>query len=180
MAKLNRLIKGQDLHFDTHQAGDGQSVNWPALHMEKRLHGGRGKLKFPLLGGFLPSKPKRMSDDDYFSILKEVTKALKKNDRLVRELADTVIGELNRWSSGDATVAAAIEASNKIAKYFDLGDSFEEVVSEKLGVLSLVKTIHKDEKDKLLYEILQSKKSVVVQAARGPVLPGTPESLRRK
>jgi hypothetical protein len=35
MAKLNRLMKGQDLAFDTHQAGDRQSVNWLALHMEK-------------------------------------------------------------------------------------------------------------------------------------------------
>jgi hypothetical protein len=180
MAKLNRLIKGQDLHFDTHQAGDGQSVNWPALHMEKRLHGGSAKLKFPLLGGFLPSKRKRMSDDDYFSILKEVTKPLKKNDPLVRELADTLIGELNRWSSGDATVGAAIEASNKIAKYFDLSESFDEVVVERLGVLSSVKTMHRDEKDKLLCEILQSEKSVVVQTARTPVLPATRESLKRK
>jgi hypothetical protein len=180
MAKLNRLIKGQDLAFDTHQAGDGQSVHWPALHMEKRLHGGRGKLKFPLVGGFLPSKPKRMSDDDYFSILKEVTKALKKNDRLVRELVDTVIGELNRWSNGDATVGTAIEAANKIAKYFALGESLDQVVAERLGVISSVKTIHRDEKDKLLYEVIQSKKSVVVQAARGSVLSATRETLKRK
>lgn len=171
MAKLNRLIKGQDLAFDTHQAGDGQSANWSALHMEKRLHGGRGKLRFPLVGGFTPSKPKRMSDDDYYSILKEVTKALRKNDRLVRDLVDTVIGELNRWSSGDATVGTAIEAANKIAKYFDLGESLDQVIAEKLGVITSLKTLHKDDKDKLLYEILQSDRNIIVQTARGlPVL----------
>jgi hypothetical protein len=171
MTKLNRLIKGQDLAFDTHQAGDGQCANWPALHMEKRLHGGRGKLRFPLVGGFTPSKPKRMSDDDYFSILKEVTKALRKNDHLVRDFVDTVIGELNRWSSGEATVGTAIEAANKIAKYFDLGESLDQVVSQKLGVISSLKTLHKDEKDKLLYEIFQSDKNVIVQAARGLPVP---------
>lgn len=180
MAKLNRLIKGQDLKFDTHQAGDAQSVNWPALHMEKQLHGGRGKIKFPLLGGFLPSKPKRMSDDDYFSILKEVAKALKKNDRLVHALVDTVLGELNRWSSGDATIGNAIEAANKIAKYFNLGESLDHVVSEKLGVIASIKTLHRDEKDKLLYEIFQSDKSVVVQAARSLALPATRATTRRK
>ena len=112
-----------------------------------------------------------MSDDDYFSILKEVTKALRRNDRLVRDLVDTVIGELNRWSSGEATVGTAIEAANKIAKYFDLGESLDQVVAEKLGAITSLKTLHKDEKDKLLYEIFQSDKKVIVQAARGLPVP---------
>jgi hypothetical protein len=112
-----------------------------------------------------------MSDDDYFSILKEVTKALRRNDRLVRDLVDTVIGELNRWSSGEATVGTAIKATNKIAKYFDLGESLDQVVAEKLGVITSLKTLHKDGKDKLLYEIFQSDKKVIVQAARGLPVP---------
>lgn len=171
MAKLNRLIKGQDVVFDTHQAGDGQNINLSALHMEKRLHGGRGKLRFPLLGGSNPSKPEKMSKADYNSIIQEVTRALKKNDRLVRELAETVIDELNRWGSGQATVGNAVEAANKIAGYFALGESFEKSVAKKLGGISSVKTLHKDAKDRLLYEVIQSATEVVVQTARSMELP---------
>jgi hypothetical protein len=53
--ELRQLIKGQNVTFDTHQAGDSQNVHVKHLHLEKRLHGGRGKARFPLFGDIKPS-----------------------------------------------------------------------------------------------------------------------------
>jgi hypothetical protein len=48
MATLKRLINGQDIAFDTHQAGT-QHIRHRDLHLEKRLHSG-GKIRYPMFG----------------------------------------------------------------------------------------------------------------------------------
>lgn len=169
MAKLNRLIKGQDLVFDTHQAGDSQSVNWKDLHMEKRLHGKRGKLKFPLLGGQEPTKPKNMNNEDYKSTIREVKKALKKNPQLVADLAETITDEMRRFIAQEVTIDQAREAANKIASAFDLDEYFIETVESKLENLIKYSSYHLDNKDGLAYQVSISGKTTEVSAARLPI-----------
>jgi hypothetical protein len=166
MAKLNRLIKGQDLAFDTHQAGDGQPVNWKDLHMEKRLHGGRGKLRFPLFGGQNPKKPRNMNSEDYESTIREVKAALKKNADLVEKLSETITEKMKKFSSQDVTAEQVREAANKIASAFDLDESFIENVVSKFGRLTEYSSYHLDKKDFLLYQVSISSKATEVKAAR--------------
>ena len=166
MAKLNRLIKGQDLAFDTHQAGDGQPVNWKDLHMEKRLHGNRGKLKFPLFGGQKPSKPKNMSNVDYNNTISEVRKELKKNPSRVKELADTISSQVKKFVSKEVTLEHAVEAADKIAEAFDLDKTFNKSVVSKFGNIMKLSSYHIDRKDGLMYMISQTEKKTVVETAR--------------
>jgi len=35
--------------LSTHQAGDGQNVNWRNVHLEKQLHNGGGKVRLPAI-----------------------------------------------------------------------------------------------------------------------------------
>lgn len=166
MAKLNRLIKGQDVAFDTHQAGDGQSIHWQDLHLEKRLHGRRGKLKFPLFGGQQPSKPRNMSNDDYKAIVSEVKKALKGNNDLVSDLAETIVDVIKRFSNNSATLEHAIEAANKLAESFNLGKRFSDEIHTRFGSISNYTSLHIDPRDHLIYEISQSKEGVTIETPK--------------
>ena len=129
MAKLGGLINGQDVAFDTHQAGDGQSTNWEKLHLEKRLHNKRGKARFPLLGKEQPSKS-GMDQREFSRVTREVKKVLKKNEDLVIDLAKIIVEQLQRFSSGEATIEDARAAAKKIANVFDLDEEFLRVVEE--------------------------------------------------
>lgn len=166
MTKLNRLIKGQDLAFDTHQAGDGQPINWRDLHMEKRLHGGRGKLKFPLFGGQEPSKPQKMSKEDYQSTISEVRRVLRKNSSLVSNLAETITDQIKKFSSQNVTIEQAEEAANKIAATFGLDNYFVEDVVSKFRISNKYSNYYIDKSDNLLYQVSISRKEVEVSAAR--------------
>ncbi|MGF1873728.1 hypothetical protein L4D77_00085 [Photobacterium frigidiphilum] len=119
MANLKRLISGQNISFDTHQAGDGQNVNWRNVHLEKSVHGERGKAKFPLLSNELPSN-KGMNQKVYARVTKEVKRELKRNGQLVDDLVDTVADVIKRFSQGTATVSDGLIAAEKLAGYFDL------------------------------------------------------------
>lgn len=166
MAKLRGLINGQDVAFDTHQAGDAQNVNWSALHLEKRLHGGRGKARYPLFGNEKESSS-GMNQDDFERITREVKKALKKNEQLLKDLAKTIVVELERFSNGEATSKDAREAARNISGYFDLDPNFLRVVEEYSNKhLSSITTIHFNPIEKTLHEIHQTKGEVVIQKPR--------------
>lgn len=166
MAKLSDLINGQDVAFDTHQAGDGQKTNWKKVHLEKRLHDSKGKARFPLLGNDLPSNS-GMNDKNFSRVTAEVKKSLKKNKGLLKELAATIVAELKRFSSGEATLEHAREAAKKFAGYFDLDIDFRDLVDEYAdGHLTSVTTIHYNPEKKMLHEIHQSKDQIVIRKVR--------------
>lgn len=162
--KLARLIDGQDLAFDTHQSGDGQAVHWEDIHMEKRMHGKRGKARFPLAGHAEPSKSSTMSDSTFRKISKEVRSVLKKNRELVRDLASTIALELFRFSSGKASEKDARKAAKKLAGYFDLDTEFEQLVVDYTNkqILAAVTTIHRSPSGQP-YKIIQSATKVEVR-----------------
>ena len=165
MAKqLRILIKEQDVAFDTHQAGDGQSVNWEKLHLEKRLHKG-GKARFPLFGNEKPSSS-GMNEDDFSRVKKEVRKALE-NQKIFEALAKRIVDELDRFRNGNATHENAREAAQKIAGYFDLDKNFLRIVEEYADnkLLSFT-TIHFNPNELTLHEIHQSGKEIAIQKPR--------------
>src|SRR5262245_57223446 len=120
MAKLARLIRGQDVAFDTHQRGDGQEVKWQELHLEKRLHHRGWKIRFPLFGKRVPSSSEGMPGKQYEKVLAEVRRELDKNPDLVQQLAETLAQQMQRFRGPDLAIETVIEGARKIAAYFDL------------------------------------------------------------
>ncbi len=160
MGKLNGLINGQDVAFDTHQSGDGQETNWENVHLEKRLHGKRGKARYPLLGDEEPSNS-GMNDRDFSRVTREVKRELKKNSNLLNELAETIVNELERFSNGTATIRHAREAAQKVSDYFDLMPEFlEKVERTAQNKLTSYTSIYKNQKLKTLHAVFISKEKI--------------------
>ncbi len=165
MGKLGGLINGQNIAFDTHQAGDGQKVNWRDVHLEKRLHSNKGKARFPLLGNEKPSSS-GMNDDDFQHVKKEVKKAFNKRKPLLRDLANMVVSELKRFSSGKATQEDAKQAAKKLAEYFDLNTDFLKIIKEYADAdneLTSFATIHFNPATQTRHEIRQSKNEISIE-----------------
>lgn len=164
MAKLNRLIQGQDVTFDTHQAGDGQEINWRSLHLEKRLHKG-GKIRFHLFGEGETTHGDRISEKDLGRVVREVRDTLNKNEKLARQLAETIVEQVKRFRSGDVTARDAMEAARNIARAFDLGEPFlslaEIVVTDSR--IARFSTIHPGKRPGSVIEIVQDAERVSVQ-----------------
>ena len=123
---MKRLIKNQNIKFDTHQAGDGQEVNLNGLHLEKILHNPKGtKLKFHFFNGASIEKQNTNVPTSLLNkIQKEVSKALKNNKKLQNELGHKIINTLNRYRKNGINEKEAIEAAKNIASYFNLDEHF--------------------------------------------------------
>lgn len=164
MANLKRLIKGQDISFDTHQAGDGQGVKWRDVHLEKSVHGERGKAKFPLLSNERPSS-KGMDPKVYASVTKEVKRELSKNKRLTKDLVKTVANVIERFSQGTATEDDGLIAAKKLSGYFDLDEKAVSVLPSLLGKPDNMtfSTIHYKNDVHEYVEIMQSAEKVAIR-----------------
>lgn len=166
MANLKKLIHGQDVRFDTHQAGDAQPTNWHHVHLEKVLHEG-GKIRFPMAGDFQPSWSSRVNDIQYERVKREVARELERNPALVQALAETVVNILNRFSSGTATIENAQEAAKKFAEYFGLDENFERTVEDFMGNrLQEFISYHRNPDDIFLEEIRFTPKRVEIRKSR--------------
>lgn len=166
MAKLGRLIQGQDVAFDTHQSGDGQSIHWKELHLEKRLHKG-GKIRFPFFGDRNPSSSERVSEKDYQRVVKEVSRTLNRNPELRSTLAETVVSQIDRFRGGVVTIEDAREAANKIASIFDLGDDFiGHAVIHANNRIAEFSTLHPGKQPGTVVEIVQSRSSIQIKKPR--------------
>jgi hypothetical protein len=167
MATLKRLIEGQNVTFDTHQAGDGQQTNWHGVHLEKKLHDGGGKIRFPLIGGFEPSWSSRISRNQYEGVRREVQRELRKNQKLVNDLVETVVDVLTRYSSGEATVESSMQSARKLAEYFGLGEQFEKAVGEYMeNRLTSLTTYYINPGKRELQEIRFSSEKVEIRRSR--------------
>lgn len=132
MAALARLIQGQDIAFDTHQAGDRQSVRLRDLHLEKRLHAG-GKIRYPMFGDGRPTASTSVNETTSARVIREVSRSLRKNPRRTNQLARVIADVLSRFSNGTATIEVAREAARNIAGHFGLSQEFEESVVTFFG-----------------------------------------------
>lgn len=164
MAKLSRLIKGQNIAFDTHQQGDAQQTRWKNIHLEKRLHEG-GKIRFPLYNG-KPRRTPKVNEKTYQRVIKEVSNTLKRDSNLTDILAHTIADQLHRFSSGAATIAHAQEAAQNIASYFDLDKEFEVAVARYAGKKLIEYTSHhRSRDDGRMIEIKQSSIEISLRSA---------------
>jgi hypothetical protein len=163
MAKLSRLINGQKLRFDTHQAGDRQPMRLPDLHMDKLPDKG-GKIRFDFFGTAEPVVT-GMSDERARRVIGEVRRALGKNPQLRDELAQTIVKQLQRFKNGSVSLADARAAARNIAKAFDLSEDFvtEVVRYNELGYVERARSLHLGHRPGSVYEIVQSQDGVLVQ-----------------
>ncbi len=167
MPTLKRLIQGQDIAFDTHQAGDSQAANWQALHLEKRLHAGGKKVRYPFFDPGKPSSSKRMNEDELRQITNEVSRALRKDPSLTKNLGQVVVDSLQKFSDGIATTEDGKSAAKKLAGYFGLGEDFLRVVEDYAdGRLKSLKTLHIEQEERTLHEIYQSSDTLEIRKAR--------------
>jgi hypothetical protein len=164
MGILGSLINGQDVTFDTHQAGDGQPTRWHNVHLEKRLHDGGGKIRYPFLDGTNPSTTGKVTPAQLKKVNKEVRSALKKSGALTDALAQKVVEVLGRFSNGEATPENAREAARTIAGYFDLDEGFVRVVEDYAdNRLAFVRTIHFNKSLKTYHQIRQSSEAIEIK-----------------
>lgn len=167
MASLKRLINGQNLRFDSHQAGDGQPTNWKSVHFDKLPHRSKGKATFPLFGDGNPSYSGGMSRREFERIVGEVTSELKGNEQLAQQLAKTIADILKRFSSGEATFEHGIQAASKIAEIFDLDDAFVAAVEGEFpNNLTQLRTYHLGPDNTGVIELRQSSESVYLRRSR--------------
>lgn len=160
MAKYGVLIQGQDIAFDTHQQGDAQEIRLKDLHLEKRLHVG-GKIRFPLFGAGHPSYSRKVTQETFRRVEREVSRTLNKDAKLTEALGQLIVNELVRFGSGQVTVEDAQLAASKIASYFDLDVEFESAVARYAGkVLKEFATFHRSLVDKRYVEIRQSAEEI--------------------
>lgn len=170
---LNRLIKNQQISFDTHQAGDGQEVKWKNVHLEKKSISKRGKVRFPLFGQEKPSNS-GMNDRDFQKITSEIKKVLSKNKPLVKELAEELVRQMKRFSHSQADLQDAEEAAKRFSGYFGLSPEFEDTMVKygkregmhKSESLIEFTSIHYSEEAAHFYAIHQSKDKIVIQRRR--------------
>ncbi|HDZ09315.1 hypothetical protein [Pseudohongiella sp.] len=157
MAKLRRLINGQKISFDTHQAGDGQQVNWRNVHLEKSAINKRGKLRVPLLSEEKPTN-RGMKERDFLKMAKEVKKELRKNRDLLNDLARSIAEVVFRYGQGEATIQDALEAARKLADYFDISEELVGLSKEYFEKEQLVKftSYHINPARNVLVRIVQS------------------------
>jgi len=166
MAKLGGLISGQDIAFDTHQAGDRQSPNFRSLHLEKRRHNRRGKVRFPLFGVEEPTCS-GMNKKDFNSIVSEIRRELKRNAGLIEELAKLLVTEMHRFGSNEATAEKCLEAARRIGDYFDLDSKIIGAIAKYSGdKLVMVNTLHFSTKEKNFFEIQQSPERIGIRAVK--------------
>ncbi|MEQ8409552.1 MAG: hypothetical protein RKH07_14885 [Gammaproteobacteria bacterium] len=166
MPTLKRLIKGQNIAFDTHQAGDAQEINWRDVHLEKRLHGKRGKVRFPLIGNQYPSS-QGLNSNDYGRIVSEVRKVLRKNENLLQELAESVVDALKRFSNDEATYKDYIDSANRIAEYFDLDVAdVVKAFGTRDNAITELRTYHLGSEDIGVIELIQNKDAVSLRKSR--------------
>ncbi|ASJ70343.1 hypothetical protein [Granulosicoccus antarcticus] len=171
MAKLRKLINGQNISFDTHQAGDGQGVHWKNVHLEKTVHNKQGKVRFPLLSEERPSNV-GMNEKDFRKISREVKKELRKNSNLVNDLVDAVLMQLDRFSEGEATLIDAQTAARKLAGYFDLDERIISSLPSRYKDMQLerLSTLHRNPARSGFIEIEQSSENVVIRKASNSVI----------
>lgn len=173
MANLKRLINGQNLRFDTHQAGDAQATKWQHVHLEKILHQG-GSVKFPLVGDFQPTVSSRIGRDQLESVLREVRHELRKDPKLVQAMAESVVYALSRFSSGAATIEDAKLAAKKFAKYFGLDENFVRTVEDYMGQrLHKFTSYHRNPDSIFLEEISFTDRRVEIRKSKRQYRPHT-------
>lgn len=159
------LISGQDVVFDTHQAGDGRPIRVEDLHLEKRLHSG-GKIRFPLFGEGQP-RSSGLNEAERGRVIREVERALSKDPVLVRELARVVYEQLSRFSQNTASLDDARQAARSIAVFFKLGEEFvNEVAAFHEGKLVQFVTHHRDPDSLERFEIRQRPAEIEIRKAK--------------
>lgn len=167
MATFKRLIQGQNVRFDTHQAGDGQAINAEHLHLEKILHEGGGKIRFPMTGDFEPNYSSRVSNKQFESVRREVQRELKKNKERTTELGKAIVDVFRQYTSETVSIETLKTAAKKLAGYFGLDENFVKTVEEYAnGQFLSFTSFHINPENEMLQEIKLSQKRVEIKKSK--------------
>jgi len=152
---MKRLIKDQNIKFDTHQAGDRQKINLNGLHLEKILHKPKGiKLKFHFFDS-------TASEKQNSNVNKQL---LKKKEEFEQLIMDT----LQRYHRDGITEKYALKTAQNIASYFNLNKDFVSKVIKYGKNNSIIEatTIQEDAQTHKRHSIKQTKKDITISSRR--------------
>ncbi len=171
---MKRLIKNQNIKFDTHQAGDGQKTNLKALHLEKILHNSKGtKIKFHFFGATPIDKQNANVDKNLLkSIQKEVSKAINKNKQKSFELGRLIVNTLYRYKNSGIVEEEALEAAKNIASYFQLNKEFASKTikyARDSNKIEEVVTTHIGTEINKKHKIKQTAESIIISSRKRPI-----------
>lgn len=170
---MKELINGQNISFDTHQAGDGQEINIKGLHLHKEFRdkSKRGSAKFSFFCDAEPAN-QGMNKDDFDKVVREVKKALRRDEDLTKSLAEEIVKQLKRFSNGTATLEKAREAAKNFAGYFNLDKEFLRVTEEYSEEhLSAFVSVHFNQFTQTYHKIRQSKEEIAIEHSVYPLHP---------
>ena len=172
---MKRLIKNQNIKFDTHQAGDSQEINLEALHLEKILHDSKNtKIKFHFFGVTPLEKQNTNVDKNIITkIQKEVSSALNKDAKKTEQLGKLLIDTLARYKNNNMDEAEALAVAKKFASYFNLNENFIRKTikyAKDSKIILEVVTTHSDYTTKKRYKIKQTPTSITLSSRKNQEL----------
>lgn len=168
--KLKSIIDNQTIDFDLHARGDGKPTFYGGgLHMHKRINSGKYRgvdILFPIDSPTSYSfRKKSISSRDQDKLISEINRVFKDNPQKVKDLVDTVIKEIERYSGaiseqqllknikdGAKNLASAMGLNRKIT------DDIKSIVD---GKLTTYLSSHKDSKGKLYYIKQDLKRKII-------------------
>jgi hypothetical protein len=136
---MKELINGQTIDFDLHKAGDRSATSIDGLHMHKRMNGKKYKgvdVLFPLDDKEnFEFKPKSTPDQMQRQIIKEISRAIKKNASKRDELVNTITNEIERHINEkitDNNIGMIRRGAERVAKIFSKEGKIRNELMQKI------------------------------------------------
>lgn len=156
---MEKLIDNQTVSFDTHRAGDRQEVGIVGLHMHKSMNSKRFKgidVLIPLDDkDEIQFRPRNTKDAIKGALLSEVQHALSKAPAKRKELVDTIIDVIGRYSARmnpDERSITIRTGAERIARIFSKRPAIESEMQQHINSrLAFIITSHYKDDGSLFY-----------------------------
>ena len=166
---MKRLIAGQTIKCDMHDAGSGQQRKWgDGLHIHKRMHGdvyGSAQIRIPIDSDKKMTITARGGEEIKMRLIKEIRVAFKDKQKRT-EFVEGLVSEIRRFSDNQNTEEKCRDAAKRIARLFGLNDKIIREIIEKIELeMTRYTSIHNDMDGKLYY-FTQSRGAIIASELR--------------
>jgi len=166
---MKKLISGQTIKCDIHDAGSTQPVEWgKGLHIHKRMQGrdyGVAEIRIPLDSDKDIEIDTRGSKETKVRLFNEIREAFSDVQK-IREFIKGLIHEIERFSNGVDVEEHYRAAARRIAKHFELEEKIAREIIEKVdSKIARYTSVHSGGDSKLYY-ITQSPGEIIASEFR--------------
>jgi hypothetical protein len=156
---MRQLINDQTIDFDIHRAGDGQAISVDGLHMHKRMNGKKYKgvdVLFPLdHKEEVEFRPKNTPTVIQRQIIKEIQRAIKKNQSKKFEFIEIIMSEIERHinsGNNDENAEVIRRGAERIANVFAKEGKIRDEIQQKIeSKIQYFITSHKKDNGGIFY-----------------------------